>query len=77
MSQKIATRKCAMCGKLARQLIEEDDILGSFDHDTGIFQTCLFDNMWELCKHVTEADDSDTLVYYKNGECVGKFRELN
>jgi hypothetical protein len=77
MSQKIATRKCTMCGKLARCLVEEDDINGSFDHDTGIFQTCLFDSSWELCKNIQEADDANTFVYYKNGECVGKFRELN
>lgn len=77
MSWNGATRKCTMCGNTARQLVSEEEITKSYDEDTGEFFTCLFDATWEICKEVNDNDDSNQYIYYKNGLCVGKFRELN
>lgn len=77
MSSKSATRKCTMCGNIARQLVSEEEITSSYDPETGEFFTCLYDATWEICKEINENDKADQFIFYKNGQCVGKFRELN
>jgi hypothetical protein len=70
------TRKCTFCGKKALRLDSDKEISESFDQDTGEFNSCMFDSTWELCKEVGDESKAGTYIYFKNGNAVGRFREL-
>lgn len=64
------------CGDVAFRRESEGEIMDSVNDD-GSFKECLYGASWELCKEPGDGSHEGVYVYYKDGRCVGRFRELD
>lgn len=76
MPRKTNVRKCMFCGGRSYRRETESEIMSSVNED-GTFKECLYGESWELCKEPGDVDKAGVYIYYKDGRCVGRFRELD
>lgn len=77
MARTVNSRKCMFCGDTAYRRESEAEIMASVNQDNGRFTDCLYGASWELCKEPGDGQGEGVYIYYKDGSCVGRFRELD